>query len=332
MLSLDASLSRLAPFGPEYGPSLSSHVPMVLEVLDRLDRLDAAEDYLGVWTRRLRPLAPHTDPELGAYPAALENARSRIERLGTSGALAEAMPGLASGMLGAAFHGLIRVAHAARSVARAGSPERREELARALAYADVRASAPPPVLVPSSASATPHAFSEGLARVVAPARASAPRSGLITPDIEARLGSGELLRNVCETLEISSDRRIAEGDLRRASLSLYLGTSHHRSADFVLLHGVTAVDAVAALLPFAGAGADLLLSAMATALTALRIAYVPEVSPLPPSSGGLEPELVRVAIASGDDHAIKLAGACASGHAIAPELPWARALAKAVRP
>ena len=172
---------------------------------------------------------------------------------------------------------------------------------------------------------------EGLARVVAPARASAPRSGLITPDLEARLGSGELLRAACETLEISSDRGIAEGDLRRASLSLYLGTSHHPSADFVLLHGVTAVDAVAALLPFAGPGADLLLSAMATALTALRIAYVPEVSPLHGSRGALEPELVRAAIASGDDHAIKLAGACTSGQAFAPELPWGRALAKALR-
>ena len=28
--------------------------------------------------------------------------------------------------------------------------------------------------------------------------------------------------------------------------------------------------------------------------------------------------------------AIKLAGACASGHALAPELPWGRALAKAL--
>lgn len=330
MLSLDAFLSRLAPFGPEYGPSLSSHVPMVLEVLDRLGRLDAAEGYLGVWTPRLRPLAPLTDPELGAYPAALENARSRIERLGPSGALAEAMPGLASGMLGAAFHGLIRVAHAARSVARAGSPERREELARALAYASVRAAAPPAHLVRSSAAAKPGTFSEGLARIVARGGASAPRTGLITPDLEARLGSGELLRDACDTLEISNDRRVAEADLRRASLSLYLGTTHHPSADFVLLHGVTAVDAVASLLPFAGSAAPLVLSAMATALTALRIAYVPEVSPLPPSSGLLEPELVRAAIASGDDHAIKLAGACASGHALAPELPWGRALAKAL--
>ena len=331
MLSLDAALSRLAPFGPEYGPSLSSHVPMVLEVLDRVGRLDAAEGYLELWTRRLRPLAPHSDPELDTYPAALERARSQIARLGPRGALGEAMPGLASGMLGAAFHGLIRVSHAARAIGRVDSPERREELARALAYAEVRASAPPVVYVRPSSGGAPRTFSEELARVMASPGAASPRKGLITPDLEARLGGGDLLRAACETLEISGDPRVAEGDLRRAALSLYLGTSHDPSADFVLLHGVTAVDAVAALVPFAGPATPHLLSAMATALTALRIAYVPDVRPVAYVPERLDVDLVRAAIASGDDHAIKLAGACVEGHAHAPDLPWGRALAKALR-
>jgi hypothetical protein len=94
---------------------------------------------------------------------------------------------------------------------------------------------------------------------------------------------------------------------------------------------VTAVDALVALLPFAGPAAPFALSAMATALAALRIAYVPDMSPIASVPDPLDVDLVRAAIASGDDHAIKLAGACVEGHAHAPDLPWGRALAKALR-
>ena len=142
--TLDAMYERLAGYGPEYGPSLSSHVPMVLEALDRLGRADLSEAYLSAWIPRLRGLSPKTDPELVAYPERLAEATAAVAELGPRSALNALFLRYAPGLHGAAFHGLLRLAHAVRAVRRHDTPERLRELSQGLAYAIARSETPFP--------------------------------------------------------------------------------------------------------------------------------------------------------------------------------------------
>ena len=69
---------------------------------------------------------------------------------------------------------------------------------------------------------------------------------------------------------------------------------------------------------------------MATALVALKVAYVPEVRASSSSTAAateLPASLVDAALRTMDDHAIKLAAACAEGARDVPDAPWAAALA-----
>ena len=325
--TLDAMYERMAPYGPEYGPSLSSHVPMVLEALDRLGRADLSEAYLSTWIPRLRRLSPDADAELVAYPEQLSETASAVRELGPRGAVNAFFPRYAPGLHGAAFHGLLRLAHSVRAVRRDETPERLHELSQGLAYAIARSEAP----FPTQVSNGHEGFESAIASVESSPRAHEKRVGLITTSLAERLGRGELLAKAVARLAIPEDPIAAVRSLRRASLVLYVDGLRHPSASFVLLHGVTAVDAVAALVPWlTEENAKALVRYMATALVALKVAYVPEVratlSSVPPATE-LPASLVDAALRTMDDHAIKLAAACAEGARDVPDAPWAAALA-----
>src|SRR5262249_32148488 len=60
--------------------------------------------------------------------------RPRVEERPWKETLSEWVPRLSPGLIAAAFHGVIRTAHAARSLAAKETPARRAELAEGLAY------------------------------------------------------------------------------------------------------------------------------------------------------------------------------------------------------
>src|SRR5450759_684305 len=103
---LDDALEILDGAGPDYAGGLANHGPMAAEALFTLDRPDAVVP----WTERYRR-------KLGDEPAA---DRWVFE--------------LAPGFAVAAAHGVIRVGHGVRSLARLDVPGRRKELARGFAY------------------------------------------------------------------------------------------------------------------------------------------------------------------------------------------------------
>jgi hypothetical protein len=323
--TLDAMYERMAPYGPEYGPSLSSHVPMVLEALDRLGRADLSEAYLSNWIPRLRRLSPDADAELVAYPERLSETTSVVRKLGPRGAVNALFPRYAPGLHGAAFHGLLRLAHAARAVRRDETPERLYELSQGLAYAITRSEAP----FLNQVSNGHEAFERAIALVESSPHAHEKRVGPITL-LAGRLGRGELLAKAVARLAIPEDPLAAVRSLRRASLVLYVDGLRHPSASFVLLHGVTSVDAAEALVPWlTEENAKALVRYMATALVALKVAYVPEIRATlssVPRATELPASLVDAALRTMDDHAIKLAAACAEGARDVPDAPWAAAL------
>jgi len=328
MSSLDAALSALVTFGPEYGPALSSHVPMAAEALERLGHPEVLGPYVEAWLPKLRPFTPARDGGIAEYPAALERAESSVRTRGPAGALEHGLGAFVPGLHGAAFHGLLRVGHAARAVFRHDTGPRRRELACALAYAEVRAAPELPATVKLT---TAHAtFEEALVDARPTPHAAVARRGIITPDLLARIGDGEELRAACERATLPPEPAAAADAVLRAALRLYVASDHDPSADFVLLHGVTAAETTRALCPWVGAGAGALVRSMATAIVALRVAYVPRVGAFLPSAAPLDEALVARAVGTLDDHAIKLAAACVEGQAAAPGLPWGDALARAI--
>ena len=143
--ALDAGLQALGELSPEYGAELSDHAPMVLEALDRLEASAAIAPFLARTLPKLRKLNAVAEPGLGNYEQLVAQASEELLQKGGPQVLLDWFPRYAPGLAGAAFHGLIRLAHAQRSLARASSASaetltlRRAELAKALAYACVRA-------------------------------------------------------------------------------------------------------------------------------------------------------------------------------------------------
>jgi hypothetical protein len=146
--SLDALLAAHAKVWPEKPGAGANHDPMAAEVLETLGRaaaiparwVDRAPSYAGPELRG-RALAEWTSA-LGDYERYGDWLALFERELAADtwrNVLARWAPRLAPGLSGALFHGLLRTAHAARSLRRAETPERRRELACGLAYWAARA-------------------------------------------------------------------------------------------------------------------------------------------------------------------------------------------------
>ena len=146
-MDLDGALARVSTL--EYPPPkrFVSHAPMACEVLDVLGRaasLDAWVESSEAHLQRERPPAPSVwgpgfdwQAELGrseVLPQWMGYFSESIERDGWSDTVSAWVPRLMPGLSAALFHGVIRTSHAVRGVTRAETPERRDELARALAH------------------------------------------------------------------------------------------------------------------------------------------------------------------------------------------------------
>jgi hypothetical protein len=153
--ALDEALQRLHAREPACTQGLSTHAPMVVEVLCELghaDRVSAWLDHYRGPTLQLPGRSARIDPAhwraaLGpdVHASSWERANPRwrdwVELFTDELASApwrdvlDTWAGrLAPGMSGGATHGVIRASHAVRAMARRETPQRRAELARGLAY------------------------------------------------------------------------------------------------------------------------------------------------------------------------------------------------------
>jgi hypothetical protein len=322
---LDEGLARLASTGPEFAGGLSNHGPMAAEALVRLGRASEVQRWLDGYLRRLDdapiPASRITDE---TWRDALGD-HNRVADWDTylAGQLAEEpwrdvlarwWPRLVPGLAASATHGIIRTSHAARGLADAQTPERRAELARGLAYW-----AATYLELPGLGRTSGHLDIESAVAGL-PRRDTPPGRGMITEQLRLRLAGDTELPAAVHALRPPGDVRGDLLDLAVTFAGAFL--TYGRERPIGLLHAVTAPTAARSVLPLLPADVardtyDRLWQVDATLYAVYSSGAAPE--PLPGAQPPAADDLADRAVASGDEHAIKLTEACLRLHAERPD-------------
>ncbi len=310
-------LDRGAAYDAEYGEGLSNHRPMALVALHRLGADDARlAAFAAAYERRLRPApAAQAWPAgdawrsrlgvAGAWPVYRDLFAQWLEHEAAGDVLAQVLPVLMAGCGGAAFHGLIRTAYAVQAA-------HRQELADALAYWACRWLDLGPL--PDEGPETDPAAV--LRRVPVPHGAAPGR--LIFEQMQAVAAQRGFAEAVARLrIDAATLPRLAAG-----AAELYAA-----SGDFTLLHAVTSAHALRVLLPFV----DEPLAAVRTYWQAFAAAWAASgAAPQPPVAVPPWPRIVARALASDDDHVVKLVDSCREQQAALGGDVWRHAAARAV--
>ncbi|MDO8376288.1 MAG: questin oxidase family protein [Aquabacterium sp.] len=315
-MSLDDLLTAGARFAPEYAGGLSNHLPMALLALHSLGAADARlAAFAAGYAPRLMPAHaaqawPAGDAwaarfgDLPAWPAYRSLFGDWIAAEGAADVLSQTLPMLMPGCGAAAFHGPIRVA----SAVRAGH---RGELADALAYWACRylprgalPDAPGRVLDPQPLLRRLHA--------------GRSRKRLIFERMQAAARSPALRTEVAR---LAIDAHTLER-LARLSATAYAG-----SGNFTALHLLTACHAMRVLQGFIDERLPALRwfwQAWASAVVAAGLKRLPPTPLL-----GWD-RIVPAALASDDEHRIKLVDSCRAEEQAWGGDDWRRAASRAV--
>ncbi len=313
---LDASLAR----SPEFGEALSSHLPMALVALARLGANDARlRRFDTTYGQRLGAAPPPAAWPLGeawagrfgrfeAYSAYRDLFTQWLENEGAGDTLAQVLPQLMPGCAGVAFHGLMRTAYAVQVGHRA-------ELAAALAYWASRWQALPPL--PEVAPDTDEP--EKLLRALPAVPVDAPLIALRTAQAAEHPA----------VLWVTARLRCNAATLPPlARLGAY---AYAESGNFTALHLATSAHALRVLLPHLD-GDDARDTAVAPYWRAFAATVASaRLAPAEPVPLQPWPALIKLAIASDDDHVIKLVDAMREQAAALGDDPtWQRAASRAV--
>jgi Questin oxidase-like len=309
-LGASPMLSRLLDQGrryaPEFGAGLSNHLPMALIALNRLG---AADDRLlsfeSSYASRLKPAAHSTANEsatasiswhlqlgdIGAFGAMRAQIKDALANNGIDAELRKALEVVLPGCGAAAFHGLIRSAYALE----AGHTD---ELASGLAYWACR-HLPLRKDFPERGACEVEAWA---ARIETPLAAWRSTKGLIS----------ERMLEVSQMpvfIEALDGLRTGPDTLQR--LSAMAAQRYLQTQDFTVLHLITSCHALRLLMPWISEpDAALRWYALAYAAGLLashaRALYPPVAAPC------FTPwdTVIQRAIASDDDHVIKLTYTC----------------------
>lgn len=337
---LDPALDSIAEAGPDLRNGLTNHAPMAIEALCALGREGAVEPWLAHYREGFLPWPARCERiEREGWRAALGRAerasdwraflRDELEAASWREVLERWTARLAPGICAAATHGVIRVGHAARALAQGETPARRRELADAIAsWASTYQT------LPTDLSAAPAKLAPGQAILEVPRVPPEQRrfTGTITGSLEA-LGAFPPFAGVIGMARLDGDPAARSSDLSETFARVLLGNAHDTLSTIVFVHGVTSVAAVRSLLPYLGAE---------TAQAALRYAWQASCAlyaafgQRPAPARAVEPpretasDLVEMAIASRDEHAIKLTEACLREHALRPAAEFLAAARQAL--
>lgn len=299
-----ALVTRWQHLAPEYQDGLSSHLPMALHALHALGadkaRLTGFADH---YVRRF-DATPSTAPgqvllhwqdhrgDFSRFADLRATFAAVVARLGSQRAMQQALPDLWPGVAAAAFHGLIRTAHAWEMA-------HDDELAFGLAY---WASRWQPTKSAPLADGLP--FEVWAATLSEHVEAPRPAGRLISERIEQ-------IQATSAFVHLSSSLLLTPNTLRQ--LAWFAADHFSRSGNFTLLHLVTGCRAARVLLTAAPASEQGALPALVSAFTAAFLA------------SGIEQNLARMAteaeavswsgilptvLLSNDDHIAKIVHAC----------------------
>ncbi|WP_088279976.1 questin oxidase family protein [Ideonella sp. A 288] len=315
-MSLNALLSDGARFAPEYHGGLSNHLPMALVALQRLGADEARLEAFAVgYAERLAP-APAVqawsagdawrgrfgEPE--AWPAYRSLMAEWIAQEGAGAVLAQALPALMPGCGAGAFHGPIRVAYA---VASGHEPE----LADALAYWACRHLPLGPLPQAPGRVADPEALLRRL-------QAGRSRQPLIAQRMRDAAASPALHAEIARLA-------IDAGTLER--LARLSAKAYTASGNFTALHLLTACHAMRVLQGLLDDPLEALRwfwQAWATAVVAAGLTQKP---PRPVLDWD---RIVPRALASDDEHVVKLIDSCREEERAYGGDDWRRAASRAV--
>jgi hypothetical protein len=328
---LDSALEIVAQHGPDLVNGLTSHAPMTAEALCAAGRPDAVAPWLDRYRKHMTPRPPTRERIL---PAAWQAALGMVAREADwnaffAAALADApwpdvvglwTPRLAPGICANATHGVIRVAHVLRALAEQETPARIGELAGALASWAANYQTLPTARTPQP----PARAGDALDRVPVVPIAERDFRGTIVGSLED-LAKFPAFAPVIGLLDVERDAGATISDLTETFARVYLGNARDTLSTIVFVHGVTSTTALRSVLPHLPkqAAADTLAYAWQAA-TALYSAF----GTAPPIAGDVEPPrvspatLIDLAIANGDEHAIKMTEACLREHAIRPNAAY----------
>lgn len=338
--ALEDALSLLAEFGPDLANGMTSHAPMVVETLAAQGRGAA----IAGWLEAQRPLL--LPRPKAAEPIARDRWRDALGREERSADWAaffaaelseapwQAVLGawavrLAPGLCAAATHGPIRVAHAARALARTDTALRRDELAVALGYWAATYQTLPTATGAGARGTGALAALVALERVPPEARRF---EGTITGAL-AVLDAHAPFAAAIDRFDATRPAPTAISDLTEAFARVFVANAQDTLSAIVFVHGVTSAAALRALVPHVPADAvPALLGHAWQAGAALYATF----GTAPPQSGAIEPPngdpegWLERAVASRDDHAIKGVAACLAENAIAGSPAYLAAAERAV--
>jgi hypothetical protein len=336
--AMDDALELLASTGPEYHGGLANHGPMAAEALVNLGRPKAVVPWVEGYRTRLdsHPSGTRRISESDWTEALGETKRvgdwivffrRRVEERPWRDALSEWVPRLSPGLIAAAFHGVIRTAHAARSLALKETPARRAELAEGLAYWAANYHTLPAATHAAPAGVTP---SKALANVAIVPRAERIGSG----NIDARLGPVERLPEflgVADLADPSGDASTFLSDLTATFAGVFLASVPPGSL-ITFVHSVTGPSAVRLLFPHLDAPAKQAALRYAWQGAAAFYSGFGGLAPRERSDGPLpaREDLIDRAIATSDEHAIKFTEACLREHAVSPNAAYLLAARHAI--
>ena len=324
---LDQALDLLRETAPEFGPGYSNHGPMATEALVALGRGEEVVPWVLGYRANLEDL-PTSRQRLGdsdhrevlgrfdLFPEWLDLIRNQVADLGWRTVVARWLPTLAGGLSGAAMHGLIRTAHAVRSLERQETPERVEELSRAVAYWAARYQT-----LPVTGSGKGLQPSHAVDFVVS---ARGHGGGRLINDRLAELATFAPFSPAASLVRpVSIDRHLFLDDLTRTFAEIYLANVQAGSrAAIAFIHGVTGPHAVRLLLDHVDVRTgDELLVRVWQAAAGIYSAYgePTAVSTYAPDDEYDFEGIVEQAIRTADEHAIKFVEACLDEHRRTPD-------------
>ncbi len=313
--ALDDALTVFAGTAPNYGPlGLANHGPMAAEALAHLGRHDAIGDWAARYAKRLdaapaparRPLSEAEWQDALGRTARYPEWLALFEREGADRPVAavvgEWAPRLLPGTIGAATHGLIRTGHALRGLGVADTPPRRLEVASALAFwaSSYQELPGPPLLIGG----------EDVTRALADLPylpEDAPAAVLISDRVAAVTDIADEFEQAVASLGWTGSALELLDQLAAGGAAAYLRNADDGGA-IGLLHAVTSPLACELVLPWLDEEDRAAALGYAwQAAAALHVAYdTDRVTPVPQRPAPGRDDLIDQALASGDEHAIKL--------------------------
>jgi hypothetical protein len=318
---MDQALEMMAGLAP-----LTNHGPMAAEALVALGRADRVVAWVEGYKKRFASAYPAPRQEItrknwrealgdGSRVADWAGFFNReLKEAGWPKVLEQWSAALAPGLAAAAAHGVIRTAHAARSLSVRETDLRRRELAEGLAY---WAAYYQPL--PEAANARKQRLRPAEAIGQIP---RLPDEGRLRGSIMIGLRSLDAFppfADVANLVEVTGRPDQFLSEITRAFAAAYLKNVHARNA-IALIHAVTGTTALRSLLPHlpTEGAARLLHYGWQMAAALYSVFGTGSTNKLTESKEIPRDDLIDRAVASGDEHAIKFTEACLREHALNP--------------